>query len=64
MMQPLEMLPFAVKTYLVPSEMMVAHALRAYQPEFLLDSSTGGEQKRFVLDRAHWAPAPGFDTAA
>jgi hypothetical protein len=53
-----------VKTYLVPSEMVVAHALHAHQPESLLASSTDGELKRLMLDRADWALTPGFDLAA
>jgi hypothetical protein len=48
----------------VPSEMVVANALRVHLPDFLLDSSTETELKKFILDRADCARVPGFDIAA
>lgn len=53
-----------MKTDLVPSEMVAANALRARLPEFLLDSSSELELKKFILDRAECARVPGFDMAA
>lgn len=53
-----------MKTDLVPSEMVVAHALRTHLPEFLLDSSSEVELKKFILERADYSRLPGFDMAA
>jgi hypothetical protein len=53
-----------MKTDLIPSEMVVAHALRTHLPEFLLDSSSDLELKKFILDRADCSRVPGFDMAA
>lgn len=49
---------------LVPSEMVVSHALRAHLPEFLLDTSRDVELKKFILDRADPDRMPGFQMAA
>ena len=53
-----------MKTDLVPSEMVVANALRSHLPDFLLDSSGEIELKKFILDRADCSRVPGFDIAA
>lgn len=53
-----------MKTDLVPSEMVVANALRLHLPQFLLNSSGEVELKKFILDRADYARVPGFDIAA
>ena len=53
-----------MKTDLVPSEMVVAHALRTHLPAFLLDSSSEVDLKKFILDRADCSRVPGFDMAA
>ena len=53
-----------MRTDLVPSEMVVAHALRSRLPQFLLDSSSDVALKKFILDRADCARIPGFDIAA
>jgi len=49
-----------MKPHLVPSEMVVAHALRSQLPHFLLDSSSEPELKKFLLDRADYERLPGF----
>ncbi|MBI3329582.1 MAG: transposase [Nitrospinae bacterium] len=48
---------------LVPSEMVVAHALRAHLPEFLLDTSGNTKLQKFILSRAHVDRMPGFQMA-
>lgn len=53
-----------MKTDLVPSEMVVANALRSHLPQFLLDSSGDVELKKFILNRADYARLPGFGIAA
>jgi DDE superfamily endonuclease len=53
-----------MRTDLVPSEMVVAQALRSRLPQFLLDSSSDVALKKFILDRADCARIPGFDIAA
>jgi hypothetical protein len=53
-----------MKTDLVPSEMVVAHALRSHLPEFLLNSSNDTKLKKFILDHADYARIPGFNIAA
>jgi hypothetical protein len=53
-----------MKTDLVPSEMVVANALRLHIPQFLLNSSGEVELKKFILDSADYARVPGFDIAA
>jgi hypothetical protein len=52
-----------MKTDLVPSEMVVAHALRTHLPQFLLDSSSEVELKKFILDRTECSRVPGFAMA-
>ena len=53
-----------MNTNLVPSESVTAHALRSSLPEFLLDTSSGRELKKFILDRADCSRLPGFSMAA
>jgi len=53
-----------MKTDLVPSEMVVAQALRSHLPEFLLDSSNNAELKKYILDRAQCDRMPGVTMAA
>ncbi len=53
-----------MKTNLVPSEMVVAQALKSSLPDFLLDTSTEREIKKFILDRAEYDRIPGFGMAA
>jgi hypothetical protein len=53
-----------MKTDLIPSEMVVAHALRTQLPDFLLDSSSETDVKQFVLERADCDRIPGFKMAA
>lgn len=53
-----------MKTDLVPSEMVVAHALRTHLPHFLLDASSERELKKFILDRVNYERIPGFSMAA
>jgi hypothetical protein len=38
-----------MKTDFVPSELVVAHALRSHLPDFLLDTSSERELKEFGL---------------
>lgn len=49
-----------MKTNLVPSEMVVANALKSCFPEFLLDRDTEPELKKFILDRAQPDKIPGI----
>lgn len=44
----------------VPSEMVVAHAMKSSLSEFLLDTSTEPELKKFILDRAECDKIPGL----
>lgn len=53
-----------MKTALIPSEMVTAHALRACLPQYLLDTSGEHELKEFILDRADYDRIPGFSMAA
>ena len=53
-----------MKTDLIPSEMVTAHALRACLPQFLLNASDERELKKFILDRADYDRIPGFTMAA
>ncbi len=49
---------------MVPSEMVVASALRSSFPEFLLDRTTEPELKKFMLDHAESDRIPGMNMAA
>jgi hypothetical protein len=49
---------------MVPSEMVVASALRSSFPEFLLDRTTEPELKKFILDHAECDNIPGINMAA
>jgi len=49
---------------LVPSEMVVAHALRTSLPEFLMDPTSDVEIKKFILERAEIGRTPGFTEEA
>jgi len=49
-----------MKPNLIPSELVVASALRHTLPEFLLDSSEATPIKKFLLDRADTSRIPGF----
>jgi hypothetical protein len=53
-----------MKTDLIPSEMVTAHALRSHLPHFLMDTSSERELKKFILDRADYERMPGFTMAA
>jgi len=53
-----------MKKDMVPSEMVVASALRSSFPEFLLDRTTELELKKFILDRAECDRIPGMKLAA
>ncbi len=53
-----------MKTDLIPSEMVTAHALRSHLPHFLMDTSSERELKKFILDRADYERIPGFGMAA
>jgi hypothetical protein len=53
-----------MKPDLVPSELVVAHALRASLPEFLLASADESELTKFILDRADCGRIPGLNMAA
>jgi hypothetical protein len=53
-----------MKTDFVPSELVVAHALRSHLPDFLLDTSSERELKEFILERADYNRIPGFAMAA
>jgi len=53
-----------MKTDLVPSEMVVAHALKSSFFDFLLGTTIEPELKKFILDRAVFDRIPGVDMAA
>ena len=53
-----------MKTDMVPSEMVVAYALRSSFPEFLLGRHTEPELKKFILDHAAYDRIPGFNMVA
>jgi hypothetical protein len=53
-----------MKTDLVPSEMVVAHALKSTFFHFLLGATIDPELKKFILDRAVFDRIPGVDMAA
>jgi hypothetical protein len=53
-----------MKPDLVPSEMVVAQALKSSLPEFLLDSSYDQEFKKFILDHSEIEWIPGFKAEA
>jgi hypothetical protein len=53
-----------MKPDLVPSEMVVAQALKSSLPEFLLDSSTDREITKFILDHVEIERTPGITAAA
>lgn len=53
-----------MKPDLVPSELVVAHALRTSLPEFLLASADQPELKQFIIARADCRRVPGFKMAA
>jgi len=53
-----------MKPDLVPSEMVVAQALKADLPEFLLDNSSNPELKKFILDHADCERLPAFKMAS
>jgi len=49
---------------MVPSEMVVARALRSSFPEFLLDKTTEPKLKKFILDHAECDKISGIKMAA
>jgi hypothetical protein len=53
-----------MKTDMVPSEMVVAQALRTSLPEFLLSNPDDSDLKKFILDYADYDRLPGFKMAA
>jgi hypothetical protein len=53
-----------MKTDMVPSEMVVAQALRTSLPDFLLNSEDNSDLKKFILDHADYDRLPGFKMAA
>ena len=53
-----------MKKDLVPSEMVVANALKSCFSEFLLDRITEPELKKFILDRVECGKIPGLEMAA
>lgn len=53
-----------MKTDMVPSEMVVAQALRTSLPNFLLSNSNDSDLKKFILDHANFDRLPGFKMAA
>jgi hypothetical protein len=53
-----------MKTDMVPSEMVVAQALRTSLPDFLLNNSDNSDLKKFILDHANYDRLPGFKMAA
>ena len=53
-----------MKPDLVPSEMVVAQALKSSLPEFLLDSSTDLKITKFILDHAEIERTPGITAGA
>jgi hypothetical protein len=53
-----------MKTDMVPSEMVVAKALRTRLPGFLLSNHDNSDLKKFILDHADYDRLPGFKMAA
>jgi len=53
-----------MKTDMVPSEMVVAQALRSSLPDFLLSNSNDSDLKKFIIDHAEYDRLPGFKMAA
>lgn len=53
-----------MKTDMVPSEMVVAQALRTSLPDFLLSNADNSDLKKFILDHADCDRLPGFKMAA
>jgi len=53
-----------MKTDMVPSEMVVAQALRTSLPDFLLNKADNSGLKKFILDHADYDRLPGFKMAA
>ncbi len=53
-----------MKTDMVPSEMVVAQALRTSLPDFLLNNVNNSDLKKFILDHADYDRLPGFKIAA
>ena len=53
-----------MRTHCVPSEMVVACALKSRFPEFLLDKSSDADIKQFIIDNADPERLPGLDMAA
>lgn len=53
-----------MKKNLIPSEMVAAHAMKSSFCEFLLDTPTEPELKKFILDRAECDKMPGFQMIA
>jgi len=53
-----------MKKDLVPSEMVVANALKSCFPEFLMDRITEPELKKFILDRVACEKIQGLEMAA
>jgi hypothetical protein len=53
-----------MKPDMIPSEMVVAQALRSSLPEFLLSSANNLELKKFILDNALYDRILGFRLAA
>lgn len=53
-----------MRTDMVPSEMVVAQALRASLPDFLLSKSNDSDLKKFILDHAEYDRLPFFKMAA
>jgi hypothetical protein len=52
-----------MKTDLVPSEMVVSYALKSSFLDFLLDTTTEPELKKFIIDRAESDRIPGVNMA-
>ncbi len=52
-----------MKTDMVPSEMVVAQALRRSLPDFLLSNANKSDLKKFILDHADYDRLPGFKMA-
>jgi hypothetical protein len=53
-----------MKTDMVPSEMVVAQALRTRLPDFLLSNHDNSDLKKFILDHADYDRLPDFKMAA
>ena len=53
-----------MKTDMIPSEMVVAQALRSSFPDFLLSNSNDSDLKKFIIDYAEYGRLPGFKMAA